>query len=447
MSDDHAKDSTTTAKKKDEDDNNNNKNETPSPSATAKQADDEEDSVPRCLSLSDWYNDASCGNLLDLRQQHHSDNTKGPTRYSTATTTSTDNNNNNNNKQIVAIPLAEVRARSFELPPRGTPFCVWIDNYEATTTAITAAAAALERFYAQMVPCDSSVVSSSSSLLSRKRKRHVPWNIQGILLNTSENDRQAQELGLLTCRHHEEEDKEAANDSAGRRPFVVQPRLWSPDPLVEHVVLPLLWQTAVSTQQQQQQHAVTSRRIVWDLGAGAGRDACFLAEELRARTSRSRSSSSSNAPSFQVVAMDQRYRTLPHEPCLDFFARRGLTNKESYATCQCVDLKHVEAVLAQLPPDDTGSTTTLAGIVMVRYWNKPLVQALVDASAIRPGTILALSYFGLSSPNATWNFAHPKVRTDGISYLTWCSFLFVTTHSLTLFTLPILAVQSCFAIS
>lgn len=373
----------------------------------------------RLLTLSEWYANAAAGHLLDVRSRRHDRQGEEGFPSSPSSTNST----NNRSKQVVAIPLSEVRARGFELPPRGTPLSLWMDHNDSDNDNATIAAL-LEPFYDQMSPnhrqYDSTTTAAVASSSKRKRKQLIMWNIQGLVLDTAENNAQAIALGLY--------NNNRSNDDNNNSPsFVVQPRLWSPDPLVEHVLLPCVVKqngnhhymddkSARRSEHGGDDDSSTTTRLIWDLGAGAGRDACFLAEELllAATTTTTTTAAwhgnnqSTAIPPYKVVAMDQRYRNNgDDDPCCLFFRRRGLT--AAHATCQCIDLQQVDAVMSQLPQHGNNGNERLAGILMVRYWNKALVQALIDEPALLPGTWMAISHFGLPTADATWTFDHPKV--------------------------------------
>jgi hypothetical protein len=105
-------------------------------------------------------------------------------------------------------------------------------------------------------------------------------------------------------------------------PIRMQNRFWKPDPMIQYVLAPILSQHLVYTQQQHQlqqnvpmneprNHTINNIKVdnvnvtttndmnkltnfeIWDLGAGIGRDVCYLAEYLKMvllRDDRSRSS-------------------------------------------------------------------------------------------------------------------------------------------------------------
>jgi hypothetical protein len=297
------------------------------------------------VSLWTWANQEDFGHLLDTRPM---DKTFRPLTESLK------------QRQVVHIPLMELRARSFELPPRGVPFAIYVSTLR------------------DVQQLNETFASTSDSPKNRKRKRQfIPWNITAVILDTSVNRQKAKELGLL-CP-----DMDGTTLTDRRLG-----RLWKPDPLVELTLLPLLLQSngCINTK--------TERRQLWDLGAGAGRDATYLAEELKARQL-----------AWQVVAFDQRYRgDLSKDPSTLFMRRRGLTTSE--AICVSADLHDVGNFISRLE----NHSSSLGCILIVRYWNEGLVKAIASSSAAVSGMLVAISHFGLPDLTSEWTFPHPKVR-------------------------------------
>ena len=425
-------------------DNNNNNNNNGPPIIT--------------LSFQEWYHHHhdKYGHLLDLRvdathRYHcgtsHSNSNTNTTNSATSATTSA---LGHEQPQIVVIPLPELLARSFELPPRSTPLTVLVTHPSEATLGFAQAFA----------------VAAQGNHNNNKRKRLIPWNITGMILDTVENQQQAQALGFVlqtekgksksSNNTHNNNNQQGSNGNRESAPvtspsvsptatldttssstttaipFTVQPRLWQPDPLVQHTVLPLLLQrqpiiTAPTPTSTIETTTVPKVKfVVWDLGAGVGRDAAFLAEQLKAAVARPQS--------WQIIAMDQRYRsqnqsptssTTNHNETMAFFQRRGLTSRD--ATCVQVDLNDIEGFEQRLQKQQQQATSSsssssldsqpsiLAGLLSIRYWNPALVQCIANAPSIPSGTLFALSHFGLATPDTTWNFVHPKVRTCRLS--------------------------------
>ena len=218
---------------------------------------------------------------------------------------------------VAHIPLADLSSRNFELPPRNVRFAVLFDN-----------------------SCNLDALEEI--LLGRK-----PWKVvYGI--NTSDKDQALLEIP----------------NSLQQFP---KPRLWEPDTMVRDVLLPVLLERTKPAQE------------IWDLGAGAGRDVCFLAESLPQATT--------------VVAFDHRYRN-ETDPIHAFFERRGVAKNTKVC---CTNVANI-------------SQFTCDCLYMVRYWNRTLVQRISEQA--RSSTVVAVSQFGKPHVGADWPFAHPKVRVS-----------------------------------
>jgi len=183
---------------------------------------------------------------------------------------------------------------------------------------------------------------------------------------------------------------------------------------------------------------------IWDLGAGSGRDVCFLAEELKYHFLSVEGKEQRTA--FRIVAMDQRYRSKRNpqsstnsnsttarlseqEECQSFWTRRRVGG---CIECMEIDLMNSEAqetVLKEMAKRalrrPAGSETTekrLLVIVAVRFWNRSLVENFISQGLKdlihshstqdigSPTIIFAISQFGKPSLGAPWEFEHPKEK-------------------------------------
>jgi hypothetical protein len=349
---------------------------------------------------------------------------------------------------VVHIPYCELTHRRFELPPRHVPFAILfnpqLDDW-MTTRSNGDDTGATDSFLPQIVlgllagDYSSTVeINSSSShdnvndhsVHARPNRLSCPWNVTALLLASDEMWQQAHQSGV-SLRQSDLHDTE--NEQQRVLLFQPDPRLWSPDSMVEHVLLPLLTTdfsvshhrgAAVDKVRENQRERPVA---IWDLGAGVGRDVCFLAEELRAHFCR-RDVSQQHEPfqqfPFLVVGLDQRYRDVDKNEAIDFWKRRRV---ESVTSCRCVDLNDVEMVerlmAANLDGQQTSSvpdsieTDRTPSFVQcfyaVRYWNQPLFAMLVRSGLdrrLRSGTIVAIAQFGKPYANAPWPFPHPKEK-------------------------------------
>lgn len=120
---------------------------------------------------------------------------------------------------------------------------------------------------------------------------------------------------------------------------------------------------------------------IWDLGAGAGRDAAFLAESLKAQEA---------SRSWKVVAMDQRYRNVETDPCAQFFERRGLRGS---AQCKRVDLNNVASFAEIIKEKHSCKSAVLSCFVLVRYVAFTQTQTgILSSTSWRPHSKMCRSH-------------------------------------------------------
>jgi hypothetical protein len=270
------------------------------------------------ISFQTWFNQNERSILLDLRS---------PADYATKRLAA----------EHVSIPLASLRKRSYELPPRSLPFdiLVGIDSLEA----------------------------ASAILIENTTSNPRPWKVEGVLLDDSENWTWAKEQDLV--------DENA--------PWAPLTRLWQPDPMIEQVLLPKLLNKKPGAVQ------------IFDLGAGFGRDVCFLAHALEA-----------NNKHMCITAMDQRYLPPEDEPVVAFFERQKI---DHVTKCLRIDLSSVEHVLQTI----RDASQEQVCIYAVRFWNQELVQTIAQTMK-KENTIFAISQFGKPSVHAEWKWKHPKEK-------------------------------------
>ena len=222
------------------------------------------------------------------------------------------------------IPLDELSARTFELPPRTEPLAVLYNHTNNNTDQ------------------DWTTLQSILGVTPTGRtSQRLPWKVVYRLHSNS----------LCLC----------TNDP------LPTPRLWQPDALIRNHLVPLL---------QARSQTIGQPQIIWDLGAGFGRDAVYVAQHV---------------PQAHVVAWDHRYRR-DAATTVHFGRRHGVE----------LDCRGVH--LPQTLPDDVSNVSC---IYAVRYWNATLWRDLAERAS--PGTLLALSHFGKATPDSDWPHSHPKV--------------------------------------
>ena len=248
------------------------------------------------------------------------------------------------------MPLATVKQRSYELPPRQHAFAVMVPSTAAADDNIinnidysvdglvdkpgTNQEKAALQFVRDFFLClddDDNDNPENTTKQEKKRRAQKPWKVPLVILaGDVQNWKQAADLGLLVVSDIPErqpqlqggiKDCNAHTNVSASIPFHPLPRLWQPDSMVQTVLLPLLAERltrlstgggATQTRSTHHDHSDITKDDagyeIWDLGAGSGRDVCFLAEELKAVVTRTAVATTTMRPSFCVVGMDQRYR-------------------------------------------------------------------------------------------------------------------------------------------
>jgi hypothetical protein len=331
---------------------------------------------------------------------------------------------------VVFIPLEDLRARSFELPPRNVGFSVILlssDTEDWETDDLCSLPQQNADALAFLMP----------STGQQQQIQQKPWNVMDVILwsplDVEDDDETSGDHHDVVVR--ETDTTSPSLISATPSPLLLNDRLWQPDSMVQEVLLPLLRERLQAHHRQQQLMQEERRRTanddnsnklqqnhalfeIWDVGAGSGRDVCFLAEQLTATLD------DSQLPGavVRVVAIDQRYRTPEAtRPVQDFFQRRQVTQATD---CRQLDLSK-STDIASVVQQIAAKSSVVHCLYAVRYWNKALLQQLMDAleneddddneqndndnESNRSGSLLiAISQFGKASVDATWEFDHPK---------------------------------------
>ena len=337
----------------------------------------------------------------------------------------------------VHIPFDEVVHRKFELPPRQVPFAI-VSSFPEEDWSLH-----WENIQAMLSSSGSSNIKKSTTAkkgaatitsLDQNQSHHPSWNVMALLNANDETMWESAAAHIGDCNQNDIVPNQ--NKSCTSLPL---PRLWSPDPMIEHVLFPLLKEKLRSIRHRQEVMEI------WDVGSGLGRDVCYLAEELMYSDNLSSSSSLQQGRSesqgheslFRIIGYDQRYRHLDStSDTMEFWNRRRVSN---VTECYCCDLNHIQTDLESLllrsnqgrcingettSTRETKKKTSFIGcIYAVRYWNKAFFQMLVDAGCrnadddnnndygawvLETGTLIAISHFGKSSVDAKWDFPHPK---------------------------------------
>ena len=205
--------------------------------------------------------------LVDLRSSNDFDDhhlsfvSSTNTSAKTSSSSSSSLNHEDAPPIIVNLPLTSLvnGERACELPPRHLKFAILIPNQYAQSFL-------LNNDHNDDCPIHKLFFASKSKSTLQSR---IPWQVKQVLIDDKKLWKEASDMGLVTVRRN----------NSDYVSFMKLPRLWKPDPLLVTDILPLLktWMLHQDTTTQQD----SLYGLVWDLGCGAGRDVCYLAEEMK----------------------------------------------------------------------------------------------------------------------------------------------------------------------
>jgi len=317
--------------------------------------------------------------------------------------TSYANSGNNTVPTIVNLPLPTLLSgeRSCELPPRYVEFAILIPRQYTQQILETSDDCDIHQlFFASM---------SKSTLQSRK-----PWLVRQILIDSDTLWKDASALGLV---------KSCSESSITS--FQRLPRLWKPDPITINILSILKeWTTTED---------YNRIGLVLDLGSGAGRDVCYLAEELKEYQCTQQQQS---LTSIHVVGIDNHKGSAKR--CIPLWKNRKV---DDIAHSLLLDLNKLHQVRNSLmdtskllSPQPMQQQSEIICIYAIRFLNRKLLSYIANStisdtqidsieskstskSAVHSppqplvlpiGTIFAMSHFCKPKDGATWNFDHPK---------------------------------------
>jgi len=356
---------------------------------------------------------------------------------------------------VVNLPLSTLLSgeRSCELPPRHVEFAILVPRQFVQTFRDNDEEGSLcsihDLFFASR---------SKSTLQSRK-----PWLVRQVMFDGDSLWSEASEIGCVRC--FDREGESGVRDRCGVFPYRSLPRLWKPDPLVCSDILPALKDWILDKRHPRSAERIDEKStndncvecvdtngtvpeksvgLVLDLGSGAGRDICFLAEELkqfRHRLLRQATQENHSLRSIRFVGIDNHKGSAKR--CLPLWKNRGV---EDIAYPFLLDLKKLHLVrdhfmdaskLLQSKPLKNQRSDILC-IFAIRYLNRKLLSYIANSEHtidevptiiqtqstakhskgvmqplppplfLPPGTIVAISHFCKSEEGASWNFDHPK---------------------------------------
>lgn len=354
-----------------------------------------------------------------------------------------------NTRIIVNLPFHSLESgdRSCELPPRNVPFAILLprnnDNYEESH----------QMDYHQTILNFFFATRSKATSQSRK-----PWLVKQIIHENDSLWNDARDLGILyESQAHNTNDKLIV--PAEKQLPLPLPRLWRPDEMIQTILLPILKSKLHTAFKSMGSTAKHSPFIVCDLGSGAGRDVCFLAEELNfylyqllqleldAENNNQIDdvtvSSQSSRIKLTIVGIDNHKGS--EKRCIPFWKNRRVEhitqslfldlNKATSFRDQLFSLQQQKNEIIQDTSvteysDDNGIVCLYA----IRFLNRKLIKYIANSNHeikcrqdgddgdecksiydhLRRGTIFAMSHFCKANSGASWNFDHPKVRLQQI---------------------------------
>lgn len=259
---------------------------------------------------------------------------------------------------VVSLPFSALISgeRSCELPPRNVAFGILMEEIQDEAKDKCRQEGLRTFFFA---------TCSKATQQSRK-----PWIVSAILIATPALWEESKRLGI-----HKSLEILVPVTSVSE-PL---PRLWQPDPMVSNVLWPILEQ-----QLRRDKHQCT----IWDLGSGAGRDACFIAEMMKA----------CGWIHCHVIGLDNHKASAKR--CEPFWRHRQVADLTKATNLNLNKLDLVEQEL---------NDCNVICFYAVRFLNRKLVSFLAQSSKLKSGTIFAVSHFCKPHQGAEWNFEHPKV--------------------------------------
>lgn len=200
------------------------------------------------------------------------------------------------------------------------------------------------------------------------------------------------------------------------------PRLWKPDPITTNI-LSILKEWTIKED-------INRIGLVLDLGSGAGRDVCYLAEELKEYQSTQQQQQSS----IHVVGIDNHKGSAKR--CIPLWKNRKVDDITHSVLLDLNKLHQVRSTLmdaSKLLSHPIQQQSEIICLYAIRFLNRKLLSYIANStihietnsieskskskSAIHSppqplilsiGTIFAMSHFCKPEDGATWEFDHPK---------------------------------------
>lgn len=256
------------------------------------------------------------------------------------------------NRVVVHLPFSSLVSgeRSCELPPRSTEFAILVEEDKEKNY--------FESFFSATI--------SKATQQSRKA-----WNVVAVILADEEFCNQARDMS-----------RKAENQVVSIFP---SPRLWQPDPMLPTILWPELKRLLLEKTQQENQFEI------WDLGCGAGRDVCYLAEQME-------SLDDDSIKNVLIVGIDNHKGSARR--CEPLWKNRNVSQRAKTFNLNLNKLATVQQHIG----------SHVLCLYAVRFLNRKLVSYIAnECDNFLSGTIFAMSHFCKPFQGAPWEFSHPKV--------------------------------------
>lgn len=224
--------------------------------------------------------------------------------------------------------------------------------------------------------------SSRSGNIKNKKSG---WNIDFLILESSDLWKESNSLGIST----------SSNKSEILFPFT---RLWQPSKLVEDELFSIISNIIKSNIDLENKETNLPKKLqVWDLGCGAGRDLCFLAEETKSLYYQDDTTKNL----IEFIGMDRHKASKDRSTLL---CKNRMV--EDITSWKQFDLKKVHLFHDEIM--NNRDVTTFI-IFAVRYLNMKLLTYISSEECqLPPDTIYAMSHFCQIDDEHPWEFDHPK---------------------------------------
>lgn len=315
---------------------------------------------------------------------------------------------------IVNLPIETLLSgeRSCELPPRHVEFAILVpalskksnhsEQYDGEVDKGRSLIPSDERLRQDQI--SDFFFATTSKVTSQSRK---PWLVRQVIQDCDQTWIDANQLGLI--KTYNDEKRNQIGDGV---PNNIMPlsRLWKPDAMVETILLPLLKQQMDETDENIDITAPKTSSVVWDLGSGAGRDVCFLAEEMKLYLH----SRGYQSQAFKIVGIDNHKGSARR--CLPLWKYRHV---DHMTEARLMDLNNIEVLQNNILREERSHTTATViedtvshGIIClyaIRFLNRKMIEHIISETCpIKKGTLFAMSYFCKPHKGASWDFDHPK---------------------------------------